>query len=698
MNPHDPQIMDTQPINNWPNNQNMPIDDLGFFNKAAAADQSHQSQNGEQFTQQKDSIETGQSHDPSGTGKYNENVGKYHQNGLVHVNGENNANGAISTTTNGWSLTSDGIEMEIEVPGQSKGKSNNNQIITSNEPGNELSRQRFNSNTQINQFNDVPKTSLLDNPPVNSYVNSTNSYQNRSKNKSFNANGLINPPSVKNNPALTLCVENIPISMKESLLRHMFGIFGTLTKLRYIKSGDDKFKGWCFAQMQQHAEVKRAYRLLNDTRLLLPNAEILNVQNSKKHGRMGREDKEDPLPASSKLHFLKVHLDRNTLNYKTDEDKELEELNEQRTKEKAHNKKLNETKMRLDNQEILDLGEVIEKKLVTYSDTNFNKKLEDFIKEYNDLHNEEVREANIKSEQQMLRRERIENEILAINQEDELVCIGDIADARTKNENLIRRRKKEDLENEKIRSNSPKKFSFSNNRSNEPYRPGKDRTNFDSSRRSHLDSKYGHGNRSSYMDYDRERSREKYDRSRESTSYAHFSTNRSLAHDELYNERRQKEIESRQRKRDYEDKLRSWTIREERKRKEWLIEDTQLENETKDIANEAKKLYDFFKDYKDIIMDKKYYSFEKYMIRLGKYNEERKKDEVDRGYEKEEIKALKEKFEDENQRDPIACVKKIIKEAESSWKPTVKALERPSGRKKLVKFKEIFLGQKWDYM
>lgn len=70
-------------------------------------------------------------------------------------------------------------------------------------------------------------------------------------------------------------------------------------------------------------------------------------------------------------------------------------------------------------------------------------------------------------------------------------------------------------------------------------------------------------------------------------------------------------------------------------------------------------------------MDKKYYSFDKFINRLTKYNKERSDDKKDRLLEKSEIKALKEKFEDEHHPDSVNCIRQIIKEAENSWKSAI---------------------------
>ena len=110
-------------------------------------------------------------------------------------------------------------------------------------------------------------------------------------------------------------------------------------------------------------------------------------------------------------------------------------------------------------------------------------------------------------------------------------------------------------------------------------------------------------------------------------------------------------------------------------------EDKKEADERKEIEVEAKKLYEFFKDYNDLLMDKKYYSHDKFQKRYKNYLRERADDEEERNTEMKEIEFLREKLEDDGELDPDGCIEKVIKEADQVWQPVVKPVERKDKKK-----------------
>jgi hypothetical protein len=67
---------------------------------------------------------------------------------------------------------------------------------------------------------------------------------------------------------------------------------------------------------------------------------------------------------------------------------------------------------------------------------------------------------------------------------------------------------------------------------------------------------------------------------------------------------------------------------------------------------------------------------------------EKAEDEEERAIESKEIEALREKFEDEGQLDPDACVMKVIREAEEVWEPVIQPIERKDTKKSKVQAKK----------
>ena len=437
------------------------------------------------------------------------------------------------------------------------------------------------------------------------------------KTSSYQANGLITPKG-KFDPNQTIFIENLPSKMTEKRVRQMLNILtengSQLMKIKYCKNADDSlFLGKVFAQIESLAVLKRAFRILQG---------IIFFEKSSNSGEILDED---TIP-------LECSISQTNLDNKTDEDREVEELLEARKNDKNNNSS---------------------EKLVAYTDQPVLHELYEFLKNFDQEYKQLVRNEKAKEEKRLKRRLRIEHEISAINQigdEEELVCIGDIADFKTKNANLQRRRDNQDYQMpqnfNKVRSKSP--------RSKPIYRPGRGNNNIPPSK----------DNRASRYDHDRSdmRSRESYRDPRRKSEY-----------------QKQREIEedNRRKRREYLNKLANWEERERRKAKEWDAEKEREKAKRAEIESEAKRLYKFFKEYRDIIMDTKYYNYKKYSERWKKYSVEREADDKDREIERKELKDLKASFESQGQSNPTACVKKIVKEAESVWIPIISPLPHP---------------------
>lgn len=391
------------------------------------------------------------------------------------------------------------------------------------------------------------------------------SLSNNTPTSSYKPNGLINPIQ-KHVPLLSIIIKNLPLEITETEIRSLLNTVGTLTKLKLAKNGEEKFLGWCLCQYNTHEEVKRAYRLLHDFKVLNKN--------------------------------LILHLDARTDQNKTNEDKEFEEIYSthkaeiDRLKRIQVNALMNGNTAEVDskNKEIAEKLEAEMANLVTYADRMYHKNLVDYVAEFTENYNFKVEQKKKKLEEQKKRRLAIENEVNSIN-DGEIICTGDVNDIRTRNANLARRERDYELENRDLESRSDRATTDRRqDRSSERHYDYRDRRPAHRPRyERELQLRYP-GNR--------RREREKFDsRKRDYGESFDRHERKESEFDRRRREAMEEEANRRKRRREYEDRLRSWENRERRKKVEWEREDQDLAAERKEIEVEAEKLYSFFRDY-----------------------------------------------------------------------------------------------------
>ena len=202
-------------------------------------------------------------------------------------------------------------------------------------------------------------------------------------------------------------------------------------------------------------------------------------------------------------------------------------------------------------------------------------------------------------EKEETRRKEAEEEIKRVVDEPDIVIISETTNEKTRKENLREREKRLGKSPEVTitgvsgRSKSPRRRNFS-----------------PSGRR----LKSSPSPRRRYREERRRRTPPRRRRSR--TPSLERRSHRLLDAEE---KRRRKRDEARERKIEYERKLKDWEDREVRKARIYRNEDNKIKSWQEDCASEAKKLWDFFVEYNDIIMDKKYYTYDKYREDLKKF-------------------------------------------------------------------------------
>ena len=147
-------------------------------------------------------------------------------------------------------------------------------------------------------------------------------------------------------------------------------------------------------------------------------------------------------------------------------------------------------------------------------------------------------------------------------------------------------------------------------------------------------------------------------------------------------ERRRIERKIREKEAAYQERLRTFEMRERRKKREIEKQDEREIQQRKEMEREAKRLREFLADYDDERSDSKYYTGSALAKRRREREHEIETDQRDRKKEQEEIDILRKRLVEENHPDPDAAIAKAVRGTEDIWEPLIQPDTPPSNNNK----------------